>query len=785
MDLDLSGYNIRKTQPYNAGILGLPEDVERYIAKAQGLIGFEFFAGDIISIINTEGSQVAEVVAFDSSGQCSPGVVSCKKNNDASFIKNILSNSPDNKFLLTKLKKKNIDFHKAVSTNLFDGETKVRETIDLECQEDGFVIIASPGEDMAVDSQNPATDLEVRVKRKDRINNKSNYYLPPPLADIKDEFIISNSTAISYEVESGDFIQVIDLYGRQCSDFQVFDAAKLQKGIELNIDPIVTRSIIGLNYAMPGLFAKYFDRDQDALVEVIQDTCGRHDTFGNACSSKYYEDVGYFGHANCSDNFNTALKPFGVNERRGWQAINLFFNTGLDAANVLFFDVPWSTPGNYVLFQAQKDLVVASSACPCDIDSANDWNPTDICVRVYSKKNFFSKAMAYRKNPDSDISLTKQTAFHERTSKLTNDYVEFAGIWIPNKYDNHGTVAEYTACRNNVVMMDLSSLKKFEVIGPDAEELMNTALTRNVKKLAIGQVVYTAMCYENGTMIDDGTLFKLGNVNFRWIGGNDYSGEWLRELGKKLELRVSVKSSSDQLHNISVQGPNSRKVLSKIMWTTPASPGIEDLKWFHFTISRLNDHLGIPVMLSRTGYTGELGYEVYCHPKDGPQVWDAIWEAGQEFDIAPMGFAALDMLRIEAGLILGGNEFSDETDPFEAGISFTVPLKSKEANFIGRDALVKRKENPLRKLVGLEIEGNEPCGNGDCVHIGRGQVGVVTSGMISPTLNKNIALCRIDIHSSEEGTEVEVGKLDGHQKRIKAKIVPFPFYDPTKSRVKA
>ena len=785
MDLDLSGYNIRKTQPYNAGILGLPEDVERYVAKAQGLIGFEFFAGDIISIINTEGSQVAEVVAFDSSGQCSPGVVSCKKNNDASFIKNILSNSPDNKFLLTKLKKKNIDFHKAVSTNLFDGETKVRETIDLECQEDGFVIIASPGEDMAVDSQNPATDLEVRVKRKDRINNKSNYYLPPPLADIKDEFIISNSTAISYEVESGDFIQVIDLYGRQCSDFQVFDAAKLQKGIELNIDPIVTRSIIGLNYAMPGLFAKYFDRDQDALVEVIQDTCGRHDTFGNACSSKYYEDVGYFGHANCSDNFNAALKPFGVNERRGWQAINLFFNTGLDAANVLFFDVPWSTPGNYVLFQAQKNLVVASSACPCDIDSANDWNPTDICVRVYSKKNFFSKAMAYRKNPDSDISLTKQTAFHERTSKLTNDYVEFAGIWIPNKYDNHGTVAEYAACRNNVVMMDLSSLKKFEVIGPDAEELMNTALTRNVKKLAIGQVVYTAMCYENGTMIDDGTLFKLGNVNFRWIGGNDYSGEWLRELGKKLELRVSVKSSSDQLHNISVQGPNSRKVLSKIMWTTPASPGIEDLKWFHFTISRLNDHLGIPVMLSRTGYTGELGYEVYCHPKDGPQVWDAIWEAGQEFDIAPMGFAALDMLRIEAGLILGGNEFSDETDPFEAGISFTVPLKSKEANFIGRDALVKRKENPLRKLVGLEIEGNEPCGNGDCVHIGRGQVGVVTSGMISPTLNKNIALCRIDIHSSEEGTEVEVGKLDGHQKRIKAKIVPFPFYDPTKSRVKA
>jgi aminomethyltransferase len=285
-------------------------------------------------------------------------------------------------------------------------------------------------------------------------------------------------------------------------------------------------------------------------------------------------------------------------------------------------------------------------------------------------------------------------------------------------------------------------------------------------------------------MIDDGTLFKLGDTNFRWIGGSDYSGEWLRELSKKLDLKAFVKSSTDQLHNLSVQGPNSRKVLSKIMWTPPASPGIEDLKWFHFSISRLNNHLGIPVMLSRTGYTGELGFEVYCHPKDASQVWDAIWEAGQEFNIVPMGFDALDMLRIEAGLILGGNEFSDETDPYEAGISFTVPLKSKDANFIGRDALVKRKENPHRKLVGLEIEGNESCGHGDSVHIGRGQVGVITSGMISPTLHKNIALCRIDILSSAEGTELEIGKLDGHQKRIKAKVIPFPFYDPTKSRVK-
>ena len=157
----------------------------------------------------------------------------------------------------------------------------------------------------------------------------------------------------------------------------------------------------------------------------------------------------------------------------------------------------------------------------------------------------------------------------------------------------------------------------------------------------------------------------------------------------------------------------------------------------------------------------------------------------RDSNISPLGLEALDMVRIEAGLIFYGYEFDDKTDPFEAGIGFTVPLKTKEADFIGKDALIKRKENPHRKLVGLEIEGNEKINKGDCVHIKRGQVGTITSSIISPTLNKNIALCRIDVHSSEIGTAVEVGKLDGHQKRISATIVNFPFYNPDKSRVRA
>jgi len=140
------------------------------------------------------------------------------------------------------------------------------------------------------------------------------------------------------------------------------------------------------------------------------------------------------------------------------------------------------------------------------------------------------------------------------------------------------------------------------------------------------------------------------------------------------------------------------------------------------------------------------------------------------------------MVRIEAGLIFAGYEFSDQTDPFEAGIGFTVPLKSKSDDFIGKAALVERKEHPRHKLVGLDVDANDAVGHGDCIHIGRAQIGIVTSGTRSPLLKKNIALARVDVTHAEIGTEVEIGKLDGHQKRLPARIVRFPHFDPEKTR---
>lgn len=378
--------------------------------------------------------------------------------------------------------------------------------------------------------------------------------------------------------------------------------------------------------------------------------------------------------------------------------------------------------------------------------------------------------------------MTKQTGFHDSFAKFTQNFIEYNGYWLAAAMSGKGPIDEYHACREKAVVMDLSALRKFEITGPDSEALCQYIFTRNMKTLPVGGVVYTAMCYPHGGMIDDGTVFRLGRDNFRWIGGSDYGGEWIREQAEKLGLHVLIRSSTDMQHNIAVQGPNSRDLLDQVIWTAPHQPRFSELEWFRFTPARIGDDQGVPVVVSRTGYTGELGYEIFCHPKHAGTVFDAVWAAGGPFGLTPMGLEALDMLRIESGLIFAGYDFSDQTDPFEAGIGFTVPLKSKPDDFIGRDALIRRKEHPSRKLVGLDIHSNVDVGHGDCIHIGRAQIGEVTSSMRSPILGKNIALARVDVAHHDIGTAVEIGKLDGHQKRLPATIVPFAHYDPQKTR---
>jgi aminomethyltransferase len=758
---------------------------ERHVVPGGGALMLRLGAGDRLTVVNDEGGQIAELVATTADGRIDAAILGQASNSGAEGLKAMLAlgdaAGPGLAALRRGIATKGIDLARAGALRLFAPDTLPGTRAELTALDDGWLILAAPGLPMAPDAQETATPLTLHLQRA-KLREIGKFDLPDPLADPVLDLRVKSATAETYFVKAGDYIQIIDVEGRQCTDFQCFDARKLDRGIQHALDVTTSRTLMGHAYSMPGLHSKYYDQDWVPLVEVVQDTVGRHDAFAMACASKYYDDIGYPGHANCSDNFNGALAKHGVDARPGWMAVNLFFNTNIDAHGVLISDEPWSRPGDYVLMRALTDLVCVNSACPDDTSPANGWYLSDIHVRIYPGAETFSRSIAYRPTPDSEPKMTKETAFHAPISAKTRHMVEYKGYWLPHVYAQNGAIEEYWACRQAAVVLDLSPLRKFEVTGPDAEALMQWCVTRDMKKLSVGQVVYTAMCYEHGGMIDDGTVYRLGRDNFRWIGGDDYSGIWLREQAEKLGLKVMVRSSTDQLHNLAVQGPNSREIVKRMIWTAPHQPTIEELGWFRFTVGRLGGPSGAPVMVSRTGYTGELGFEIFCHPKDGVEIYNAAWEHGADLGLRPMGLAALDMVRIEAGLIFAGYDFSDQTDPFEAGIGFTVPLKSKPDDFMGRDALIRRKENPLHKFVGLDIDANVDVGHGDCVHLGRAQIGVVTSSMRSPLLGKNIALARVDLAHAAVETQVEVGKLDGQQKRLPAVIVPLSHYDPKKTR---
>lgn len=766
------------------GLLPPEPGRETYWVRPGGVTAVRLAPDDEIAVVDRQGRQLAELTAVCPDGTGDGSALGVTADAPASTLQ-ALAASPEGPSdpVLVALLRNGVDPQQLRSVRLFDEWSPAGQRHTFTANRAVTVAVAAPGGRMRLDEEaaNPPSDLVLQVRRASPRQPAEAPPLPEPLAEPVLDMRIDRATAASYEVKAGQYIQVLDVEGRQCSDFLAFHGHRLDEGVERGLDATMTRYFMGGAYPQPGLYGKFYDQDMQPLVEIVRDTVGRHDTFGPACNPKYYEDLGYPGHVNCTDNFNAQLAPYDIAARKGWPGLNLFYNTAFDASSQLVFDEPWSRPGDYVLMRAATDLVCASSACPDDIDPANAWVPTDIHVRVYDAERKFSMAIAHRVTPESPADLTQQTAFHPRTSALTRQFAEYRGYWLPTSFDGHGAIEEYWACRERAAVMDLSPLRKFEVLGPDAEALLQATVTRNVRKLSHGQVVYSAMCNETGGMIDDCTVFRLGDTNFRFVGGDPYDGVWLREQAQRLGLdRVWVKHSTDQLHNIAVQGPASRDLLRELIWTPPTQPAFTDLTWFRFAIGRIGDHNGIPLVVSRTGYSGELGYELWCHPDDGPALWDAVWEAGRPHGMLPLGLDAIDMLRIESGLVFAGYDFSDQTDPYEAGIGFTVPLKSKEDDFVGRDALVRRKASPQRTLVGLELAGNEPAAHGDCVHVGRSQVGVVTSATRSPVLRSNIALCRIAVEHSEIGSEVEIGKLDGHRKRIPAQVVRFPFYDPDK-----
>ena len=386
------------------------------------------------------------------------------------------------------------------------------------------------------------------------------------------------------------------------------------------------------------------------------------------------------------------------------------------------------------------------------------------------------------------------TAVHERTFALaeTLNFREWSGYYAVSAYETHHE-HEYNAIRNAAALIDVSPLFKYIVKGRDAAKLVDRVITRDVTKLAVGQVYYTPWCDEHGKVIDDGTVTRLSEDAFRWTAA-DPSLRWLTQ--NAVGLDVAVEDVSEQVAALALQGPTSARLLDAI-----ADADITNLKYFRMTRGSI---AGVPVDISRTGYTGDLGYEIWMPWDRAVQVWDALMGRERPFDIRPAGMLALDVARVEAGLLLIDVDFNgskkalieDQTyTPFEMGLGRLVQLD--KAPFVGRRRLVEEhRRGHARQIVGLEIDwpaveslydalGMPPQISSSAsrvavpVYKGGRQVGRATTTTWSPVLKKLIALATISTTYFAEGTSLEFEiTVEAVRHRVPAKIVKTPFFNP-------
>jgi aminomethyltransferase len=394
--------------------------------------------------------------------------------------------------------------------------------------------------------------------------------------------------------------------------------------------------------------------------------------------------------------------------------------------------------------------------------------------------------------------MLRGTPFHARTSALNQaqNWRRWAGYIVASSYElTHDR--EYHAIRSSAALIDVSPLYKYRVRGSDAERFLDRVLTRDVSRCAVGQVMYGPWCDQTGKVIDDGTLQRLDEHVFRLTSGEP-NLRWLCD--NAVGLKVTVEDESERTAALALQGPSSREILKGV-----ADIDLDSLKFFRLSFGRVR---GIPVTISRTGYTGDLGYEIWVEAEHALPLWDALMEAGEPYGITPAGILALDVARIEAGLLLIDVDYipanralieSRKSSPFELGLGWAVKLEKEY--FVGRAALLAEwRRGPAWQLRGLEIDweslervyarfGLPPelpavaWRTSVPVYAGRKQVGYATSGCWSPTLKKYIALAHLVAAHAEPGSELAMEVTVEHQrKRARARVVEIPFFDPKRKR---
>ena len=388
------------------------------------------------------------------------------------------------------------------------------------------------------------------------------------------------------------------------------------------------------------------------------------------------------------------------------------------------------------------------------------------------------------------------TAFHERTFALCEslNYREWSGYYTVSAYETHHE-HEYNAIRNAAALIDISPLFKYRLSGPDATRLVNRVITRDADRMAVGQVYYTPWCDEQGDVIDDGTVSRLAEQTYRWTAA-DPNLRWLRQ--NAAGLRVEIEDISEEVAALALQGPTSARVLR-----AAARADIDGLRYFRVTSGHID---GVPVDISRTGYTGDLGYEVWMPAASALKVWDALMREGRPFDIRPAGMLALDVARVEAGLLLIDVDFnsskkalidSQKYTPYEMGLGRLVQLD--KAPFVGRAALMDEQlRGPRRMIVGVEVDWTEvealyerlglaPVAPAAAsrVHVpvmrdGR-QVGRATTTAWSPTLKRLIGLATIEAPYIVEGTRLQMEMtVEGVRHLAGATVVRTPFFNPAR-----
>ncbi len=387
------------------------------------------------------------------------------------------------------------------------------------------------------------------------------------------------------------------------------------------------------------------------------------------------------------------------------------------------------------------------------------------------------------------------TAFHERTFQLCESlsYREWSGYYAVSSYEPHHE-HEYNAIRNAAALIDISPLFKYRVTGPDATRLVDRIITRDMRKVTVGQVIYTPWCDEQGKVIDDGTVSRLEENTYRWTAA-DPSLRWFTQNATGMDVRIE--DISESLSALALQGPTSGKLLKSLV----KGADIENLKYFRVTQGTIN---GVPVDVSRTGYTGDLGYELWVPSESAVRVWDALMGAGRAFDIHPAGMLALDVSRIEAGLLLIDIDFNSSKKaliedqkytPSEMGLGRLVHLDKNR--FIGQAALVAEKQRGhAREIVGLEIDWPEverhyeqvglppavsPIASRVAVPVFKQgtQVGKATSSTWSPKLKRMIALATVRRDCTKPGTLLQFEiTVEAKRHLVGARVVKTPFFNP-------